>query len=145
MDAQKWLRCRGIINAPLYNFYLLVLVMLRSHGLWCHSCFPPYWIWMFNSYFQLVLHRHNSWLVEHHRAKANFMCVAYLRNGCGYKYNHAWMGEDLNQLPITDKPKSFNNGTQWYPAKHLYIAILQHFYRLLAISLQVGVKKKMNI
>ena len=111
MDAQKWLRCRGIKNAPLYNFYLLVLVMLWSHDLWCHSCFPPYWIWMFNSYFQLVLHRHNSWLAEHHKAKANFMCAAYLRNGCRYKYNHAWMGEDLNQLPITDKPKSFNNGT----------------------------------
>ena len=55
MGAQNFLRCRRIKNAPQYNPYLLVLVMLWSHDLVMSWPFPTHWIWMlynhiFNQY-----------------------------------------------------------------------------------------------
>ena len=86
-DAQKFLRCRWIKNSLLYSLYMLVLVMLWSHDLVMSQLFPTYWIWMLYSYFHLVLHRHNSWLAEHHKSMKYFMSVAYVHNRYRYKYN----------------------------------------------------------
>ena len=63
--------------------FLICLFYWRSGHmtLWYHSCFPL--IGMVDSYyFQLVLHRHNSWLLVHHETMADFKSVAYVHNWC---------------------------------------------------------------
>ena len=92
--------------------------------LWYHSCFPL--IGMVDSYFQLVLHRHNSWLLVHQETMADFKSVAFVHNRCTTDV-HNWCAQLMLSILFWCILSVY--GVRWmHPTVQINILLLFLFY-----------------